>query len=134
MFASLAAVLGLFVAVTWFLKRGTPAGMLNLPKDAFEVYGRAPLNARQQVQLVRLGQRLLWVAVSTNGVQTLTEVTDPLEVERLSKACRRDARPAAGRPRGKIAAALQGRQPSAPRHLDGLYADDEFEIAESRHA
>jgi hypothetical protein len=58
-----------------------------LPKEVFEILGRAPLGARQQVQLLRCGNKLLLVSVTPGGAETLTEVTDPAEVERIAAIC-----------------------------------------------
>ena len=86
---SLAAVLGLFMAVVWFSRRLGPPGSAPLPKEVLEMLGRAPLGPRQQMQLVRLGNKLVLLHVSSNGAEALAEVTDALEVERLSALCRR---------------------------------------------
>lgn len=86
---SLAVVLGLFLAVVWFSRKLSPAGSLPLPKEAVELLGRAPLGPRQQMQLVRLGNKLVLLSVSTTGAESLAEVTDAAEVERLSAICRR---------------------------------------------
>lgn len=85
---SLAVVLCLFFAVAWVLRRGTPHSLAALPSDVVEILGRAPLPGRHQMHLVRCGHKLLLVAVSTAGADTLTEITDPLEVDRLCGLCR----------------------------------------------
>ncbi len=89
---SLAVVLAGFWAIAWALRRASPGGFRPLPSEAFELLGRAPLANRQQAQLLRCGNKLLLVAVSTEGAETLTEITDPAEVDRLAAACR-SARP-----------------------------------------
>jgi flagellar biogenesis protein FliO len=89
---SLAVVLGLFLAVVWFLRRTSPKMMAALPGEVFEVLGRSPLAARQQAQLVRCGNKLLLLSVTAGGAETLTEITDPAEVERLLGLCQQ-ARP-----------------------------------------
>jgi len=86
---SLAAVLGLFVVVAWCGRRFAPPGTALLPKEAVELLGRAPLGARQQMQLVRVGNRLLLSALSPVGIETLTEIAEPAEVEHLLALCRR---------------------------------------------
>src|SRR5262245_29700874 len=86
---SLAAVLGLFLVVVWCSRRFAPAGAAVLPKEAVELLGRAPLTARQQMQLVRIGNKLLLVAISQAGVETLTEISDQTEVEHLTGLCKR---------------------------------------------
>jgi flagellar biogenesis protein FliO len=87
--SSLAIVLGLFAVLVWFSKRLGPAGSAALPKEAVERLGHAPLAGRQSMQLIRVGNRLLLVAVSTSGAETLTEITDREEVEHLAGLCRR---------------------------------------------
>ncbi|MBX3414592.1 MAG: flagellar biosynthetic protein FliO [Pirellulales bacterium] len=84
---SLAIVLGLFLLATWFLRRGAPSGASLLPRDALEMLGRAPLPGRQQMHLLRIGNKLLLVNVTQHGAETLTEITDPLEVDRLVGIC-----------------------------------------------
>lgn len=60
-----------------------------MPKEAVESLGRASLTARQQIQLIRVGNKLLLVALSPTGVEPLTEITDATEVEHLLALCRR---------------------------------------------
>ena len=62
-----------------------------LPTEVVEVLGRAPLAGRQQMHLLRCGNKLLLVSVTPTGAETLTEVTDPVEVDRLSGLCRQAA-------------------------------------------
>jgi flagellar biosynthetic protein FliO len=85
--SSLAIVLGLLLGVTWLLRRAAPAGSQPLPSDVLQVLGRAMLSPRQQMQLVRIGDKLILIANSPAGMQTLTEITDRAEVERLATAC-----------------------------------------------
>ncbi|NIO46238.1 MAG: hypothetical protein GTN77_05455 [Planctomycetales bacterium] len=87
MLGSLSFVLALFFAIAWFMKRQLPAGGWALPGDVLQVLGRAALTPRQNVHLVRLGNRLLLIAVSPAGAETLAEVTDADEIERLTSLC-----------------------------------------------
>jgi flagellar biogenesis protein FliO len=84
---ALAIVLGLFFVIAWAMRKTAPRGSLLLPREVFDILGRAPLGARQQVQLLRCGNKLLLVSITPNGTETLTEVTDPLEVDRLAGIC-----------------------------------------------
>jgi flagellar biogenesis protein FliO len=86
--ASLGIVLALFLLVVWVVRRGMPSGATVLSQEVVEVLGRAPLVGRQQVHLIRCGHKLLLVCVSPGSVETLTEITDPVEVERLAGICR----------------------------------------------
>ena len=85
---SLTAVLGLFFLVVWMLRRASPRGPGTLPPEAFETLGRAALASHQQVHLLRCGNKLLLVSVTATGAETLTEISDPAEVERLVGLCR----------------------------------------------
>lgn len=84
---SLAAVLGLFLVIAWLMRRGMPAAARSLPSEAVEVLGRTPLAGRQQMHLVRFGNKLLLVCVSPEGANSLSEVTDPAEIEHLTQLC-----------------------------------------------
>jgi flagellar biogenesis protein FliO len=86
--SSLALVLGLFLIFAWFMRRSVPGGSAVLPGEVVEVLGRAALAGRTQVHLVRLGNKLLLLSMSTAGVETLTEITDADEVNRLAGLCR----------------------------------------------
>lgn len=85
--ASLAVVLGLFVGVVWVMRRGMPQQNRKLPKEAVESLGHIPFPGRQQGQLLRIGNKLVLVSFSTAGADVITEVTDPLEVDRLAGVC-----------------------------------------------
>lgn len=110
---SLAAVLGVFFLIVWMLRRASPQRAGVLPAEAFEVLGRAPLGNHQQVQLLRCGERLLLVAVGgtgTNAATTLTEISEPAEVDQLISLCRQSK--AAPRPGGfkQVLREVEGRR------------------------
>jgi flagellar protein FliO/FliZ len=86
--SSLGIVIGVFLLGVWIFRRAAPQGMTRLPNEVFEILGRAPLAGRQQVHLLRCGSKLLLVSVMPEGAETLTEITDPLEVDRLAGFCR----------------------------------------------
>jgi hypothetical protein len=52
------------------------------------VLGRRSLDNRHAVTLVRCGSRVLVLGFSPQGMHTLAEVTDPVEVDFLSGLCR----------------------------------------------
>ena len=86
--AGLAIVVGLFFVCMWLLRRSSGAkhgGVL--PNEAFAVLGRAPLTPQSFAQLLRVGNKLVLVAISADGIQPLTEVIDPIEVDRLTGVC-----------------------------------------------
>ncbi|MCA9121252.1 MAG: FliO/MopB family protein [Planctomycetaceae bacterium] len=84
---SLTVVLAAFLVLAWLSKKTAPKGMAPLPGEVFEPLGRAPLNGRQQMQLIRLGNKLVLINVTSTGAETLTEITDIDEVNRLSALC-----------------------------------------------
>jgi flagellar biogenesis protein FliO len=92
---SLAVVLGLFFGLAWLMRRGLPSIASRLPKGVVEVLGSSPLAARRQMHVLRFGDKLLLVCVSQNGVDTLSEIEDTAEVERLTAMCQ-DSQSGAG--------------------------------------
>ena len=50
--------------------------------------GRRYIDPRNSVQLIRIGSRILIVAHSPqHGMQTLSEITDPIQVDELAGRC-----------------------------------------------
>jgi flagellar biogenesis protein FliO len=90
MVGGLAIVLGLFFFAAWFTRRTQPQSAALLPAEVVQSLGRAPLNGRQQMHLVRFGGKLLLVSVSPSGAETLSEITDPAEVDRLAGVCQQN--------------------------------------------
>lgn len=88
---SLGLVIGLFLIAAFLMRRVTPMANTALPNEVVEILGRAPLANRQQVHLLRCGNKLLLVCVTPNGTETLTEITDPVEVDRLAAICRQNS-------------------------------------------
>lgn len=85
--SSLAIVIGLILAAAWFYRKAAPTMTGALPKQVVQVLGRTPLAPRQQLVLLRLGSKLVLVSNLHGDVRAITEVTDPLEVDRLSGLC-----------------------------------------------
>jgi len=85
----LCAVLGAgFAARVWMTRHG-PLALRGLPVDALELLGRRTIEPRVSIHLVRCGPKILVLGVSPDGVRTLTEITDPIEIDLLAGACRR---------------------------------------------
>ena len=87
---SLTFVLAVFFALVWLTRRNMYRAGGILPSEVIEVLGRVPFAGKQQLQLIRLGQKLILVSISTVGTTTLTEVSDLDEVNRLSGLCRQN--------------------------------------------
>jgi flagellar biogenesis protein FliO len=90
----LAIVVGAFLLFAWVLRRSGSGrvGRGILPTDAVSVLGRVSLTSKQIAQLLRVGNKLVLVAITPGGAETLTEVTDPAEVDRLMGMCQQTDR------------------------------------------
>ena len=84
---SVAVVTLIFMVLLLVLKKFTPGGAPQLPKDVFEVLGKAPLAFRQQLYMMRCGKKIFIVSLSQNGLDRVGEIEDPEEVERLARRC-----------------------------------------------
>jgi len=88
MLSALGIVIGSFLLCAWTFKRGTARRtMAMLPPEVVSVLGRVPLAARQFADLIRVGNKLVLITMTPTSAATLTEVTDPLEVDRLVGLC-----------------------------------------------
>ena len=80
-------VIGGYLGLVWLLRVINPAGSGAIPREALEVVGSAPLNSKQNLQLIRLGSKLMLMIHGPDGVQPVGEVSDPAEVEHLLALC-----------------------------------------------
>jgi flagellar biogenesis protein FliO len=91
-FGTLAGIVVLIVVGARFWKKHGPKLSGGLPVEAVEVLGKRNIDTRQAIVLVRLGSRILVLGSTANGLRTLSEVTDPVEVDYLAGLCHhRDA-------------------------------------------
>ncbi len=88
--SGLAIVVGLFLVCMWLLRRSGPKPTSQLPSEAVAVLGRVPLAARNFAHLLQVGNKLVLVAITPDGVAPITEVTDPVEVQRMLGLCLRN--------------------------------------------
>ena len=87
---ALAIVIGSFLLFAWAMRRTNrkSGGRREIvPSDAVSVLGRVPLAARQFAELLHVGNKLVLVALTPNGPTTLTELSDPAEVDRIVGLC-----------------------------------------------
>lgn len=87
--AGLFAVFGVFVGVRVWLTRHGPVGLRGLPVEALELLGRRTIEPRVSIHIVRCGPKILVLGVGPDGVRTLTEITDPVEIDLMAGACRK---------------------------------------------
>jgi hypothetical protein len=85
--AGLGVVVALLLACAWLMRKGGPKAGGVLPSEAFAVLGRAPLTSQSFAQLLRVGNKLVLVAMTADGAQPLAEVTDAAEVDRIAGLC-----------------------------------------------
>ena len=85
----LGIVVGIFVVVMMLFSNRKQSTVL--PKEAIDVLGRVPLNAKQTLQLVKFGQKLVLMESSESGLKAISEITETDEVERLLDLIRGNA-------------------------------------------
>lgn len=86
--SSLMVVIGLFMGSIWLYRKSLGSSKSGgLPKNVVQILGRAPVAARQQLVLLRFGSKLVLVSMVQGETRTISEITDPLEVDRLAGLC-----------------------------------------------
>lgn len=83
----LAFVLCLIWIVAAWAKKFFPSATGGLPPEAIQVLGQRTIGQRQMLQLIRCGSRILVVGSTAQGLTTLSEITDPVEVDYLTGLC-----------------------------------------------
>lgn len=87
---ALGVVLALVFAGAWLLRQNLPPGPAALPAEAVAPLGQAAFTGRQSLYLLRFGPKLVLVAASPDSATTLSEVSDPAEVDRLAALCEQE--------------------------------------------
>jgi flagellar biogenesis protein FliO len=85
--AAMLLVFGLFLLSIWLVKRAAAKPTSALPEEVVSVLGRKQLAGREFAQLLHVGNKLVLVSVTSGGMKPITEVTDPVEVDRLLGIC-----------------------------------------------
>ena len=86
-FGSLALVIGGYLAFVFLLRKLNPSAHRGIPSEVIEVIGNAPFGPRKNLQLVRLGSKLLLLMSSPEGTHPVGEITDKEEVDYLISLC-----------------------------------------------
>ena len=92
--SALLVVLSLFAGLVWVSRRfggqSRPPG--GLPEDLFRNLGTSVIDGKTRVTFLQIADRILVVGQTTTGdPQTLAEITDPDECQRIVNRC--DGRP-----------------------------------------
>jgi hypothetical protein len=83
-------VLGVFFLFVWFQKSRSKRGIGGLPPEVVEPLGTIPFVSRQALHVVRFGSKILLINVTAGGSETLAEIDDLREAERILALCRRN--------------------------------------------
>jgi flagellar biogenesis protein FliO len=86
---SLFIVIAAFFLLVILFRKVSPQGNRPLPKEAFECLGKYFLTQKHQLQVLRLGSRIVLVSIMPDGISTLAEITDPDEAVSFLGLCRR---------------------------------------------
>ncbi|WP_161604377.1 FliO/MopB family protein [Roseiconus nitratireducens] len=88
--SALAVVLAVFGCLVWITKRYGPVSgpRGGLPEDVLQNLGHAMIDGKTRVTFLRLGDRVLVLGQTASGdPHTLTEITDPEEISRVTHRC-----------------------------------------------
>lgn len=86
-FGVLAVMVVSIFAIARLWKKHGPLSTPALPSEAVETLGRRMIDQRNVIHLIRIGSRIVVVGSSPQGLATLAEVTDPVEVDVLAGLC-----------------------------------------------
>ena len=85
---ALGFVIVLMLGVAKVVQRRNPFAVTGVPREAIDVLGRRTVDPRNSIYIVRVGPKILLLGNSANGLTTLSEIDDPIEVAALSNQCR----------------------------------------------
>jgi flagellar biogenesis protein FliO len=99
MLLALGFVVGLFLVANQVVRKAQPKRFQKLPGEVVEVLGRTSMGQRQQLVVMRFGSKLILVSQQAGETQTLAEIIEPTEVERLQALCLGRAEPISSAPK-----------------------------------
>ncbi|MBI1313775.1 hypothetical protein GC176_20985 [bacterium] len=85
---ALGFVVVLMLGVAKVVQRRNPFAVTGVPREAIDVLGRRTIDPRNSIYIVRVGPKILLLGNSANGLTTLSEIADPIEVASLANLCR----------------------------------------------
>ncbi|MCO8123793.1 flagellar biosynthetic protein FliO [Stieleria sp. TO1_6] len=88
--SSLLVVLAIFGGLVWLSRRygATTSAPGSLPEDVLKNLGSSMVDSKNRVTFLKVGQRILVIGQAANGdPQTLSEISDPDEVHRITNRC-----------------------------------------------
>lgn len=111
----LAAVVALILITAKLLRKKIPGATAALPANVMQVLGRKSLDYRHTIHLVRIGSRLLILGSSQDGLRTLSEITDRVEVDCLAGLCEANEHPPSSLNFGDVFRRIRSPIPANPR-------------------
>lgn len=123
---ALLVVISIILVSAKLFKKHSPLASANLPREVMEVLGKKPLDARQTIHFVRCGSRILILGSSPAGLEMLSEVLDPVEVDLITGMCRERAQ--AGRSNSAFLNLFQSTQNKSEQN-DHRQSADRFQQA-----
>jgi flagellar biogenesis protein FliO len=103
-----------------FLKR-SPYAINGLPREVIDVLGRRVVDPRNSIYMVKVGGRMVLLGSSPNGLTSLAEISDPIEVAALANICT-----AAQQPRADAANWLKSLWPRTRDKVESRTFDDQL--------
>jgi len=116
--AALAFVIVTILGLARLFVRKSPYVLTGIPREAVDVLGRRTLDPRNSVYVVQVGSKILLLGSSATGMNTLSEITDPIEVATLTNLCR----------------AEQSKRPDMSNWLAGLFRREESPVSNRNFA
>lgn len=88
LFTALTLVVLLMLGLAKLFSKRNPFLAPGIPREAVDVLGRRTVDPRSSIYVVRVGAKVLLLGSSSNGLTSLSEITDPIEVATLTSLCR----------------------------------------------
>jgi flagellar biogenesis protein FliO len=85
---SLGLVLVLIVLGAGLWKKHGPQVKDGLPQEAFQLLGKKSLDQKNSILFFRAGSKILIVSSGLDGMRTLSEIVEPVEVDYLTGICK----------------------------------------------
>lgn len=85
---ALSVVVVMLLGLAKLFSKRNPFAAPGIPREAVDVLGRRTVDPRSSIYVVRVGAKVILLGSSTNGLTTLSEITDPMEVATISSLCR----------------------------------------------
>ncbi|HBN76118.1 MAG TPA: hypothetical protein DD473_09925 [Planctomycetaceae bacterium] len=85
---ALAGVISIIFFISRIVKKQVPFASQNLSAEVLDILGRKVVDQRHSIVFVKAGQRILVLGSSLDSLNTLAEITDPVEVDQIRGLCK----------------------------------------------